>query len=144
MNSTEIEVLKIAVAFLSGGLAGAVLNYLVSRRRQQVEFVIKVCDKYLDDFDEIAVCKAILADSSQLRDLGQLNRVRRLGDWFELIAIYHASNYLSKQLLEKVGLFSELRKFHELVGQRKNDPESPLNDAWLWWVYLDKLVRGLK
>lgn len=140
MNTTETEILKIVVAFLSGGLAGAVLNYLVSHHRQQVEFVIKVCEKFLDEFSEIGACKTILANSTNLNDSVQFNRMRRLGDWFELIAIYYDSNYLSKPLLEKIGLFNELRKFHELVSQRKNDQNSPLNDAWLWWPKLDYLI----
>lgn len=144
MGPVEIESVRIVVAFLSGGLAGALLNFFVSRRREQVEFVIKVCERYLDDFSEVAACKAILADPDQLSDREQLNRVRKTGDWFELIAIYYANGYLSKRLLSQVGLLGELRKFHELVGQRKNEVSSPLNDAWLWWTNLDREVRKLK
>lgn len=144
MSDAEFEAIKLAIIFLSGGLAGALLNVLVSRRRQQVEFVIKITDRYLDEFAEIAACKSILSSSSALQDTINLNRIRKLGDWFELIAIFHNSRYLSKHLLTKVGLLGEFRKFHELVTQRKNETQSPLNDAWLWWPTFDALIRGLK
>jgi len=144
MTSTEVEIIKITAAFLSGGLAGAVLNFLVSRHRQQVDFVIKITDRYLDEFAELAACKSILSSSSTLQDMTNLNRIRKLGDWFELIAIFHSSQYLSKNLLNKVGLLGEFRKFHELVTQRKNETYSPLNDAWLWWPTFDALIKGLK
>jgi hypothetical protein len=142
MVSTELEILKAVVTFVSGGLAGAVLTYFVSRHRQQVEFVIKITDRYLDEFSEIASCKDILLEPSKLKDASNLNRVRKLGDWFEMIAVFYDSEYLSKGLLEKVGLLVELRKFHELVTQRKNEAQSPVNDAWLWCPTIRSIRRA--
>jgi hypothetical protein len=130
-------------AVLFGGLAGAVLTYFVSKNRQQVEFVIRVSDKYLDNFEELGTVKADLAGPLAAAAPVFLNRIRKTGDWFELIAIYYECGYLSKSLLARTGLLAELRKFHELVTQRKNEIGSPLNDAWLWWPHLDKLIRKL-
>jgi len=124
--------LKVACCVLFWRFSGAVFTYYVSKHRQQIEFVIRVSNKYLDNFDEIGMVKAFLACPLAADDHAALNRIRKTGDWFELIAIYNESHYLSKSLLAKTGLLADLRKFHELVTQRKNEPRSPLNDAWLW------------
>ena len=142
MDPVTAEYLRLGIAFLSGGLAGAVFDYFVSRRREQVGLALKIMDKYLAEFGEIGECKTILADSTKLAPVANQNKVRRIGDWFELISILYQSDYLSKTFLDKVGLLAELRKFHELVTQRKNEPQSPLNDAWLAWPHLDAVIRS--
>ena len=144
MNPNQIEILKLVAAFCFGGLAGSLVTFFTSRHRQRVEFVIKVSEKYLDNFNDFGACKKHLAGPLATTDVDKLNQIRKLGDWLELISIYYDSGYLSKRLLDKTGLLDQLRKFHELVTQRKNEANSPLNDAWLWWPHFDKLIRKLR
>lgn len=141
-----MELLKVIAAFFFGGLAGAVFTFFVSRQRNRVDFVIKVSEKFLENYDEIGKAKGILESDGPLAadKTSELNLVRKTGDWFELIAIYNDSGYLSKNLLDKTGLLEELRKFHKLVTRHKNGMGSPFNDAWLWWPHFHKLILSLK
>ena len=139
--ATVPDLWKVILSFISGGLAGAVLNYFTSTHRQRVELVLKITDRYLDRYDEIGQVKSILRDSSQLASTVSQDAVRRLGDWFELIAVLYQMGYLSKRFLKKLGLLVDLREVHELITARKNEPNSPIREAWSWWPHFDALVH---
>src|SRR3954469_21396244 len=98
--SDTLEYLKLGVTFISGGLAGALVNFFTSRRRQRVEMGLKFAERYFADFDSIAEGKDLLGNAARLSEVGNQNKVRKLGDWFELIAILSNSKYISDKFLK--------------------------------------------
>jgi hypothetical protein len=139
--SNALELLKLGLAFISGGLAGAIFTYFANRQRQRVETGIKLAERYLAEYDEIGACKSLLSDAIKSKELPNQNRIRRMGDLYELVAILCDAKYASSKFVSECGLTQEMRRFHDLVTARKNEPQSPYNDAWLWWPHLEQFVK---
>jgi len=81
-----MEFLILVIPLISGGLAGAVANIFVTRRRQRIDAALKLIDYFFSHYGGIAEVKAILKDTSQLSNPVKENLVREIGDWFNLVS----------------------------------------------------------
>jgi hypothetical protein len=128
------------ISVVSGGLAGAILTWFVTQRRRKVEIAIDLVEYCFSIYDEIANVKALLRGPS-LNDPQQQNQVRKVGDWFELVATLCDKRAVDKTLLEEVVVLNEMNMFHNLVRTYMSKG-SELNDAWRWWPNLNKLATS--
>ncbi len=108
-----------AVSFISGGLAGAVVNSLVGQIWQRRALALKLVDRYFDTYSELAAIKTLLANPSLLSDAAQRNRVRAIGDWFEIAASLYNRGKVDRALLDDLGLDTEIIDFRTKAEQSR-------------------------
>jgi hypothetical protein len=130
-----MEYLPLIVSFISGGLAGAVVNLLVTKRRQRVDSALRVIDYYFAIYNEIGEAKRILQNPSLLSDANEEIRVRKIGDWFELVSSLCNKKVVDTEILAQVALFGEMDVFRSLV-EGSFTQSRVLHDAKKWWPEL--------
>jgi hypothetical protein len=105
------------VTFISGGLAGAILNALLTRRRQKVDATLKILDGYFDRFDDMAVCYRLLNENPFQDTPDNLNNVKKVGDWFETVANMADAKLIDgEMLLDGFGFRSQIERFRTSVN----------------------------
>jgi hypothetical protein len=133
-----MDYVPFVVSLISGGLAGAVVNLVVTRRRQRIEMALKLIDYFFSIYSEVGAVKGLLQSPSSLKTPTELNRVTKVGDWFNLVATLWEKNAADKDILKKAVITKEMERFHELVQNIKNSA-SELNEAWGWWPEMHRL-----
>jgi hypothetical protein len=130
-----MEYLPFVVSLISGGMAGAIVNLFVTRRRQRIDAALKLLDYFFSIYGELAEVKGILQSPPTLSNPKELNRVRKIGDWFNLVASLCEKKLVDTQLLGRVGLFSEMDIFSSLV-QGTHVSSDTLHKSKDWWPHL--------
>src|SRR5918911_3352163 len=133
-----MQYLPFIVSIVSGGLAGAVVNYLVTRRRQRVEVGLKVIDFYFANYNDIAKTKYILQNPTLLADGNEKNQVLKIGNWFELVASLCTGKAVDTHLLAQTPLFLDMSVFRSLVKGTFNQSRELLDAETQWWPELYK------
>ncbi len=108
--------IPLIVTFISGGLAGAILNALLTRRRMQVDATLKILDAFFDRYDDIAVCYRLLNENPFPDTPDNRNYVKKIGDWFETVANMADAELIDrKMLLDGFGFRSQIEHFRTFV-----------------------------
>jgi hypothetical protein len=139
-GGTEMDWLQPLVSLISGGLAGAAVNAFITARKQRLEISLKIIEEFFSFYDDIGKVKGTFTEpqiANVLDDPANLNRLRRIGDWFHYVASLYKENTVEKKLLAKVGVIKELNNFRESVLAAKGRVPRHLGDAWSWWENLE-------
>jgi hypothetical protein len=125
---------------VGGGVIGAWMTIRAERRRSQTEIALTFMEQFMTQYDELARVKGLLADATELRDPADINRVRKFGDWCEIVAATVLSHAADAQLLKKVGIPDEMKAFYDgVVEASEQVPE--LRTALPGWRNLTKYVK---
>jgi len=109
--------IPLVVTLISGGLAGAIVTLFFTRRRQRIDCTLKVIDTYFDLYHEIGDCRQLLEAVPFPDTPANRNRVRKLGDWFSIVARMSREKIIvRKLLLDKFGFRSQIELFRTLVS----------------------------
>lgn len=134
-----ITIVTIVVSLISGGLAGAIANIAFSKSKDKRDIAFRIIDYYFTIYTDIGITKGILASPGSLSDVKHLTTVRKVGDWFHLVAslLNKKKNAPQEDLLRTFGVIDELKRFRENILVAKNR-ERELHDAWGWWPETEK------
>jgi len=137
-----MQYLPFIISLISGGLAGAVVNYFITWQKQRIDSSLRIIDYYFSIYSEIGQTKRILQTPSTLTATEEQIRVRKVGDWFELVASLCKKKLVDTHVLAQVALFSEMSVFRTLVEGTFNQSDALL-DAHKWWpeLYFANLKR---
>jgi hypothetical protein len=73
-----------AISAVTGGLAGQVLNWRLTRRRDRRDLTLAIVREFLSRFDEMAAVLGLLGARIPLTP-AELNRILLLGDWMDTV-----------------------------------------------------------
>ena len=127
-----MDALQLVVPAITGGLAGGIVTALIARSRQRQELTLHLLDHFFSIYLDLGEAKGLLKQPSQ-RDPDDLNKVRRIGDWLNLVAILYRQKAVDADLLKRAVLLRELENFHELVTVAKTQDAQHFGDVWNWW-----------
>jgi hypothetical protein len=136
----SLIIVTVIPSFFGGGFAGAVLTWLVNQKARRTQVALDHIDQCISKQNEIAEVKGILQALGQNHPFSpnEQNRVRRLGDWFEVVALLCRKHYADQKLITQTVLFKEMKDFRNRIdGARTRVNE--LSDAPQWWQNLYKL-----
>lgn len=117
------------LSLFGGGLTAAILTFLFDRGRQQQELAIKLAEDYLNRYQELADAKGIL-DRNRAWTTDEENIVRRVGDWFEIMAFLCNEKLASPGIVKRIGLEGMIVDFYRDV--QKTTGRGVAN----WWPNL--------
>jgi hypothetical protein len=126
------EYIPVLVSFISGGLAGAVVNAFVTRRWQKTQVALSIIERFFSSYDDIARAKSILRDPTSTKAVDNQNTVRKVGDWFELVSSLWKHSSLNRDLIKEVAIPKEIDLFRDLVTNSKSFTDVFL-EAKSWW-----------
>ena len=129
------------MAWVTGGLAGAALTALVNRRRARIEGSLKVIEQYFSRFKDLEIVYKLLGNSNSFithPDAEEnLNRVRALGDWLDIVAMLYVKEHVDRAILNDAELTKLIRDFRAYL----KDYGSPLDSLLKSWWY-GRLLEG--
>lgn len=131
------------MAWVTGGLAGAALTALVNRRRARIEGSLKVIEQYFSRFKDLEFVYNLLGNSNSFVSQANpnaednLNRVRVLGDWLDIVAMLYVKGHINRAILDDAELTKLIRDFRAYL----KDYGPPLNTFLEGWWY-GKLLEG--
>jgi hypothetical protein len=97
------------------------LTYFASKNRQRIESSLKFTDKYLDNFVSWVTSKFMLAGPLPETDPTSLNRIRKIGDWFDMIPVLR--EWLSWQ--------DPFRQSWFIVTRARQTPQPQIGVGWV-------------
>jgi hypothetical protein len=110
----------------------------MTKRRARFDLTTKVIDHFFSIYDQVAEVKGLFAQAEVVVTSDAINKIRKLGDWYNLVATYCRTNSVNPKLLAKAVVLSEMKIFKESVNGVKARITS-IGDAWKWWPELDKI-----
>lgn len=156
-----VSVIAILVSLGAGGLAGAFykqwrddirrredltlrqqdLNLDNSRRKQEI--TLNAFNYFLQIYTMIGEVKYLLQNKNAelLKDTNNQNKVRKVADWMNLIAILADKGSIDTDLLDRIAIKKEMKTFHTLVNNSMSQ-SNVFNDAWTLWPQLDIFSRN--
>src|SRR5262245_41061052 len=153
-----VSIIAILISLGAGGLAGAFYKQwrddirrredlthreqdlrLDAERRAQ-EITLDAFSYFLQSYTEIGEAKHILRDAELLKDTKNQNKVRKVADWMNLIAILESEGSIATDLLERIAIKKEMKTFYTLVNNSMS-LSTAFNDAWTLWPQLDTFAR---
>jgi hypothetical protein len=126
----------------TGGLAGALLTYLVSRYRSQTDLSLKAISEYLSMGSDIGDAKGLLADNTSLNN-DEKNDVERIGGWFNIVSLLYKKRYVNRRIIRSTELKKDIEEFYRYT-ENASTKIHELNNMLRSWKYMDKVrkMRG--
>jgi len=101
------------VGALAGGVISAVMTIRFEKKRSQTDVSLEFLKQFLEQYDELGAVKGLLLDPGSLQNNpSNVNKVRKLGDWFEIVSAASLAGLTDDSLLDRVGIASEIKQFH--------------------------------
>lgn len=127
-------VVNSAIGAVIGLILGSLLTYLFNVRRDRKKSRVDVAFNVASQFDSIyplldeAYC---ILNKPSLREENfiDINKVLRMGNWFEIVITLYNQNYADKPLLEKAGLIELAKKYATRISQTRQF-ERYLESGW--------------
>lgn len=107
--------LTVCGTVLFGGAAGAGLAAYFAGRRERRDVALKLVDYYLAHYAAYADVLRMLSEPTRLTDPAARNRLREMGDWFEIAAILLNRGRTDRALLQDIGLTAQIARFRDQV-----------------------------
>jgi|SRR3974390_1759231 len=144
MLLVSTEVVGALLDGLAGAVAGGVISAIMTsreeRKRSQTEIALHFLEQFMSEYGELAKVKGMLLDSSALTDVDNLNRIRKFGDWYEIVAASCLADVVDRALLKKVGIPAEMRVFFESSVSAAKDVPS-IAEALKGWTNLEQYIN---
>jgi hypothetical protein len=134
-----MDALQALVSLISGGLAGACVNALITSRKQKLDVTLSIIKDFFSIYEDIGRVKGLFASAdikAMLDDPNNRHIMRRVGDWFHYVSSLVAEGTANSNLLDKVGVTKEAQAFLEAVTTAKVRCPEHLESAWSWWPNL--------
>ncbi len=125
------------VGAVAGGVISAVMTIRSERKRSKTEIALHFVEQFMSQYDDLALVKGILIRPSSLSDPDNMNKVRKFGDWCEIVAATCLLGEANGALLTRIGIPAEMRSFYKAAEGCKE-----LGDTEGGWKNLYKFVTG--
>jgi hypothetical protein len=121
----QIATLQIDPHMLWDGLAGAVGGGVISsiitviseRRSKRTEVALQVIEQFMSQYGELGDVLGLLDAPQSLQEPHNENKVRKFGDWSEVVSALCLENLANDDLLRRIGIPGEMKRF--LLQARK-------------------------
>jgi len=146
-----LDIPTIVFSLLTGSLAGAITGSVLTSRfnanRAKVDIALDAIEFYMSIYSELAIVQSLL-QGKQITDPAEQNRVRKVGDWLELICTLSKNGAVEVGYLNQVGIHNQVRNFHNNLNGYNSRGNNEFSSAWQWWPTIPtmagntQLVRG--
>jgi hypothetical protein len=125
---------------VGGGVIGAWLTIRAEAKRSRTEVALAFLAQFIDQYDELAEVSGLLENVAALQSAADINKVRKFGDWCEIVSATALSGAADGALLEKVGIPHQMVGFYKSVKKAGPQVEG-LRSALPGWPNLARYVK---
>ncbi len=127
---------QVILSIVFGGVGGAWLQCIYTRSQRREQVALEAMKHFLAVYSDLAEAKYFLGDANRLENPLNQNKVRKVGDWMNLIAFLNSRNLVNKDMLGRCGVQKEMNAFHTLINNSMSN-SNVFSDAWNLWPDLD-------
>jgi hypothetical protein len=125
---------------VGGGVIGAWMTIRAERKRSQTEIALTFLEQFIAQYDDLAAVKRLLANVASLQSPVDRNKVRKFGDWCEIVSAVVLIKAADSVLLEKAGIPNQMKEFYRSVVNASKEVKE-LQSALLGWTNLEEYVQ---
>jgi hypothetical protein len=112
----ESDAISAILGAVFGALATAVWDMTVAKEKDRTDLSLKFILETLEKQKEISEVVAILENPDVMKDSApnaghHRNRVRKIADWYDTIALCYLEHFANRDLLDKAGVTRLIREF---------------------------------
>lgn len=111
------------VGAIGGGAVSSVITIVSERRSKRTEVALDILEKFMSQYEALATVLGLLDAPQSLADPENMNRVRKMGDWYEIVAAVCLENRAELPLLRRLTIPTLMNQF--LVRARTAAPSNP-------------------
>jgi hypothetical protein len=135
-----ISGLGVLVSLIGGGLSGALVNSVITKRRHRLEIALKITDYFFSIYGEVGTIVRYFHENDPLTNPDKKNRVLKIGDWYELVLTLCRNDSVDVLFLGDSGLIDQIDRFRNFVQVFRTKSDE-LNGAWAVWVNIQGLNK---
>ncbi len=125
---------------VGGGVIGAWMTIRAEAKRSRTEVALAFLEQFIAQYDELAEVSGLLQNVAALQSAADINKVRKFGDWCEIVSATVLSGAADRGLLEKVGIPNQMVGFYKSVKKASPQVEG-LKSALPGWPNLTKYME---
>ncbi len=139
MNIDINTVLILIATMIFGGLAGATFTVWNNKQSEKMTLSIQLIENFLKEYNEVARVLWVLGEK---RDIAKnINSIRRIGDWLNLIAHLKLNNAIKWEVVDKLAMYKTMTLFVNKINTCRGSTDSTFDDAEVWWPDLYNVVK---
>jgi len=125
---------------VGGGVISSIITVISERRSKRVEVALEIIEQFMSQYGELAVVLGLLDAPQLLQDPLSMNKVRKFGDWCEIVSAVCLERAANRALLKRIGVPAAMKDF--LRRAQKAAPQTPKMDyAVKSWTNLQEYVQ---
>jgi hypothetical protein len=125
---------------LGGGAISSIITVISERRSKRMEVALEIVEQFMSQYGELAVVLGLLDSPQSLQDPLSMNKVRKFGDWCEIVSAVCLENAANRALLKRIGVPTAMKDFQRRA--QKAAPQAPkLDYAVKSWTNLQEYVQ---
>ncbi len=97
------------------------MTVIYENKRKRTEVTVRLLERIIDNFDEMAIVISLLQGESKELKEENLNRVLKMGNWFDMVAALAGSKAADRDLLDALGITDHMFRFMKLVEKHMSD-----------------------
>src|SRR5208337_438543 len=107
------------------------------QRSKRTEVALEIIEQFMSQYDELGVVLGLLDAPQSLQDPLSMNKVRKFGDWCEIVSAVCLEKAANKALLGRIGVSAAMKDF--LRRAQKAAPQnSKVDSAVKSWTNLQE------
>lgn len=128
---------------VTGSIGGALFTAIATDRRGARDFALKLLEKYVDKFDEIADMEQRLGDPSFLSTIAGRDDVAKTVNWLEFVSVCYMHGMADSQTLRTVDFPLIIRNLHpRLIQAKQATGELAFPDADESWPHIKRIANA--
>jgi hypothetical protein len=131
--------LHVALDIVLGGVAGSVATIYFTRRQERTQVALDIIREYRALYGEVAAVLWLLRSSPDLDLSENQNRVKAMGNWYDIVSALWLMGEANRRLLSRVEINKAARNFRQ-QAMKASDGQEWLKEALEKWGDLAKLA----
>ena len=128
---------------IGGGVISSIITVISERRSKRTEVALQVIDQFMSQYVDLAEVLGLLDVPQSLADPTNANRVRKFGDWCEVVSALCLENAANGALLKRIGIPAAMQDFLSRA-QKAGTQAADVGSAVKSWTNLQEYMRKEK
>lgn len=128
---------------VGGGVISSIITAIAERRSKRTEVALQVIEQFMSQYVDLGEVLGLLDVPKSLDEPTNANRVRKFGDWCEVVSALCLENAANCALLRRIGIPATMQDFLSRAKQAGTQA-ADVGSAVKSWTNLEEYMRKEK
>ena len=128
---------------VGGGVISSIITIISERRSKRTEVALQIIEQFMSQYVDLGEVLGLLDVPESLEDPNNANRVRKFGDWCEVVSALCLENAANGALLKRIGIPATMQDFLSRA-QKAGKQAADVGSAVKSWTNLKEFMRKEK